>query len=60
MSYQALLLKEVVKGFNGIFNHSRLITEFTLFGDGTFEFALNLPYQGSGVVVHCLDCGRSR
>ena len=52
MSYQTLFLEEVIQVLHGIVDHGRFVAEFTIPCDGTFEFGLDFPYQGSGVVVH--------
>jgi hypothetical protein len=52
VSYQALLLEEVIQVLHRIVDHGRFVAEFTIPCDGTLEFDLDFSYQVSGVVVH--------
>ena len=52
MSYQSLLLEEVIQVLHRIVDHRRVVAEFTIPCDRTFEFGLDFTDQGSGVVVH--------
>jgi len=52
VSYQSLLFENVIKSLDRIVDHRRFVAEFTISCDWTFEFGLDFPYQGSGVVIH--------
>ncbi len=49
-----LLLHQVINGLYRIVNDGILIDELLLTGNGTFDFKLDFPQEGSGFAVHCL------